>query len=253
MLKLAFTIGAYRLHDFIKLGIVQLQKLSPDSQILVSDDPSPESPAIKSTAEEYGCAYRGARTRRGHFSADFQSIVNSLAFAEAAGADVAIKVSQRFIFRKPESIDVIQRTFSDPNIMAATPGQPRVSPNAGKATAGFGAFTILSDVVMIRVGSMTPEDLLVMYRSRIIREQTHWKTFIEGAIDELHSNKFPGRTAKIEELTNPTADPIYLRRYQATEKQYRELALSNGFNGLFPLTEWGQIEGRHYQCKPVVV
>jgi hypothetical protein len=59
--------------------------------------------------------------------------------------------------------------------------------------------------------------------------------------------------AKIEELTNPTADPIYLRRYQASEKQYRELALSNGFNGLFPLTEWGQIEGQHYQCKPVVV
>lgn len=253
MLKLAFTISSYRLHDFVKLGLKQLQKLSPDSPILVSDDTGPESEMIRNTAEEHGASYRSPAKRRGHFSGDYQAIVNSMAFAEAASADVAIKVSQRFIFRKPEAIDVIHKTFSDPNILVATPGQPRVMPGKGKATNGFAKFTILSDVVMIRVGCITPEELLVMYRARIIREKTDWKTFIEGTVDELHHNKFPGRTTKIEELTNPTHDPIYLRRYQATTHQYQELALSHGFNGPFPLIEWAMLENRNYLCKPVVV
>lgn len=253
MPKLAFTISSYRLHDFVKLGLKQLHKLSPDSPILVSDDRGPESEMIRQTAEEHGATYRSPTKRRGHFSGDFQAIVNSMAFAEAAGADVAIKVSQRFIFRKTEAIDVIQKIFSDPNILVATPGQPRVGPGNGKSTNGFGKFSILSDVVMIRVGAMTPMDLLVMYRERLLREKVPWSSFIECTIDLLHSNKFPGRTAKIEELTNPTEDPIYLRRYQATEQQYRNLALSYGFNGLFPLNEWGQIEQRNYLCRPVVV
>lgn len=254
MPKLAFTISSYRLHDFVKLGLKQLQKLSPESPILVSDDRGPESEMIQKTAEEHGAAYRGSDKRRAHFAGDFQSIVNSLAFAEAAGADVAIKVSQRFIFRLPQSIDVIHKTFSDPNILAATPGRPRVMPGKGKAAGGFGNFGILSDVVMIRVGAMTPMDMLVMYRERLLREaHVPWASFIEGTIDELHNNKFPGRTTKIEELTNPTGDPIYLRRYQSTEGQYQGLALSHGFSGGFPLVEWTQIEQRNYLCRPVVV
>lgn len=253
MPKLAFTISSYRLHDFVKLGLKQLQKLSPDSSILVSDDRGPESEMIRQTAEEHGAIYRCPAIRKGHFANDYASIMNSVAFAEAAGADVAIKVSQRFIFRKPESIDVIHKTFSDPNILAATPGQPRVMPGKGRAANGFGKFTILSDVVMIRVGAITPEDLLIMYRERLLREKVAWASFVECAVDELHSNKFPGRTARVEELTNPTTDPIYLRRYQAAEGQYRELASSHGFGGIFPTVEWAQIEQRNYLCKPVVV
>jgi hypothetical protein len=253
MPKLAFTISSYRLHDFVKLGLKQLQKLSPDSPILVSDDKGPESEMIRQTAEEHGATYRCPKIRKGHFANDYASIMNSVAFAEAAGADVAIKVSQRFIFRKPESIDVIQKTFSDPNILAATPGRPRVMPGKGKVTSGFGNFGILSDVVMIRVGAITPEGLLIMYRERLLREKVPWASFVECTVDELHTNKFPGRTTRIEELTNPSPDPSYLRRYQATEGQYRELALSHGLNGSFPLLEWAQIEQRAYLCKPVCV
>lgn len=253
MLKLAFTISSYRLHDFVKLGLKQLQKLSPKSPILVSDDRGPESDMIRNTAEEHAASYRCPKIRKGHFANDYASIMNAVAFAEAAGADVAIKVSQRFIFRKPESIDVIHKTFSDPNIMVATPGQPRVMPGKGKPADGFGKFTILSDVVMIRVGAITPMELLVLYRSRLLRENVPWASFIECTVDELHHSKFPGRTAKIEELTNPTPDPIYLRRYQAVTAQYQELALSHGFNGPFPLIEWAALDGRNYICKPICV
>lgn len=252
-MRIAFTIGAYKLTPFIRLSILQLQKLAPGCAILVSDDPSGESPEIRKVCDELGVTYRGATARRGHFAADFQSLVNALVFAEAAGAEIAVKVSQRFIFRKPESIEVIRKTFADPNIMVATPGQP-IRHNGSRSAHGFSAFTTLSDVVMMRVGAMTAADLLNLYRSRIRREQVPWASFIECVVDELHSRVFPGKTAKIAELTNPVPDPIYLRRYQATERQYRDLALAYGFSGDFTLVEWNAIEpGGSYFCRPIVI
>lgn len=251
-MKLAFTISAYRLCDFVHLGLNQLRKLSPDSPILVCDDPSPESLGIRSHAEQHMATYDVARKRRGHFAGDFQSLVSALVFAQSRGADVAVKVSQRFIFRRPESIEAIQRAFTDPNIMVATPGQPVVN-GVNRATKGFGQFTTLSDVVAIRVGAISPEEMLHMYRQKLLTDRAPWGSFIECAVDMLHSTKFPGRTVKIEELTNPQPDPFYLRRYQAHEGQYRELALEHGWNGRFPVEEWGAIEGRKYLCRPRVV
>lgn len=253
-MRLAFTIGSYCLHDFVRLGICQLKKLSTESPILVTDDASKESESIKRTVESYGCVYRGNRVRKGHFANDFQAIVNSLVFSEAAGVDVAVKISQRFVLRKPDAIDVIQKTFEDSNIMMATPGRPAVT-GGGKAQRGFGAFSILTDIVCIRVGSISAEQLLVMYRNRIINERVPWKAFIECTIDQLHANDFNGRSARMEALTNHASpgDPIYLRRYQNREQQYRELALEHGWNGAFPLEEWGAIERHQYMCNPVVV
>lgn len=251
-MRIAFTIGAYRLVDFIKLSALQLRRLSPDSPILISDDPARESPHIEQVAKELGATYRGARQRRGHFAADFQSFINALVFAESNGCDIAVKASQRFVFRKPESIDVLQKSFEKSNIMVVTPGQPTVTTNH-TPSKGFAAFGTLSDVVAIRVGAISAEQLLHLYRARILREKVPWASFIECLVDELHANVFPGRTMKLKELTNPTPDPIYLRRYQANEGQYRDLALSHGFNGLFPLNEWGQIEQGNYMGRPVVV
>lgn len=253
-MRIAFTLGAYRLHDFINLGIHQFRRLCGDNNdcpLLVSDDPSPESARIRETAERFGCAYMGARAQRGHFCGDFQALVNSLAFAEATQADIAVKVSQRFIFRKPEAISVLQKIFENPEIKMATPGRPNVT-NGNKS---FTAFSILTDVVAFRVGAISPQELLTMYRSRIIREKVPWRDFIETTIDELHSNQLAGHTTLIPELTNHTdkADPIYLRRYQNTEAEYRALALSHGFNGSFPTVEWNQLERGAYVCHPTVV
>lgn len=250
--KLAFTIGAYRLVDFVILGVKQLQRISPDSPILISDDKSEESKYMELVAEQHGVNYKCSKIRRGHFANDFQSLVHALAFAEAAGADVAVKISQRTILRKPEAIGIIQTVFTDPNICAATPGQPKVT-GGSRAAKGFKAFAILSDIVMIRVGCMSAQDLLVMYRERLIRERTPWGSFIECAVDDLHNRKFTGRTAKVPEFTDQTEDPIYLRRYQSTEQQYRELALSHGINGHYRLDEWNQLERGKYLCRPVVV
>jgi hypothetical protein len=252
---IAFTIGAYRLCDFVHLALRQIRQLSPDSPILVSDDAAPESGHIKRISEENGAQYRGSTKRRGHFASDLQSFVNALAFAEAVGADVAIKASQRFILRKREAVDAISRAFEDPNILVATPGQPKVGSLGNGKPVGFGAFTTLSDIVAIRVGSVSPTELLHMYRERLMREKVPWGSFLECLIDDFHHRKFPGRTVKLEAITNhkDAGDPIYLRRYQNGEQQYRDLAGTHGLGGQFPLNEWGHIEGKNYFCKPMVV
>lgn len=255
-MKLAFTLSTYRLCDFVHLGLKQLKLLSPESPILVSDDSSPESGHIKALAEGFGAQYRGSTKRKGHFAGDVQSFVSALAFAEAVGADVAVKVSQRFIFRKPEAIEAITKAFEDPNTVFATPGQPKVAGAFGKApTNSFGSFTVLSDLIAIRVGCLSPSDLLHKYRSRLMTERVPWGSFIECMCDDLHRNVFTGRTSKLEELTNQpdVEDSIYLRRYQNTEQQYAALAGTHGFGGRFPTTEWSVIDGRNYLCKPLVV
>lgn len=247
--KLAFTVSSYRLCDFVNLSLNQLRRLAPDAPLLVSDDAAPESGHIQQLALIHGASYLGARVRRSHFAGDYQSLVSSLAFAEAAGCDVAVKMSQRLILRTPEAISVIQKAFSDPNICLATPGQPTTS---GGAHRGFGAFTTLSDIVMIRVGCLTPKELIHMYRDRLLRDKAPWASFIEIAVDDLH-RRFAGRTVKIPELTNPGPNPCYLRRYQASEQDYRNLAATHGMGGMFPLQEWGTIEGRNYISRPLVV
>jgi len=204
-------------------------------------------------AREHSCAYIGAREKRGHFASDYQSIVNSVAFARSQNCDVAIKISQRFIIRREPAIDVIQKVFDDPNVMAATPGRPNVGYNTG-AGGTFAAFSILTDIVMIRADAISPEELISLYRERLNREIVQWASFVECAVDELHSRVFNGKTKLVPELTNPSKeDPMFLRRYQASEKQYNDLAKENGFSGRFPLVEWALIERQNYMAKPVIV
>lgn len=254
--RLAFTIGSYRLADFVHLGLKQLRRLVGDSPILVSDDAARESGHIRNLAEEHGAQYRCSNRRRGHFASDLQSFVNAIAFAEAAGADVAVKISQRFILRKPEVVAAITDAFADPNILVVSPGQPKVGAlGALGRPHGFGAFTCLSDIVSIRVGAISPTEMLHMYRERLLREKVPWGSFLECTIDEFHHSRFPGRTVKLEAITNHAnpEEPIYLRRYQNHDGQYRALAAEHGIAGQWPLQEWSAIDGRNYMCKPVVI
>lgn len=256
-MKLAFTLGSYRLADFVHLGIKQIQLLSPESSILVSDDASPESDHIKAIAKAHGADYRCSRVRRGHFANDLQSFVHALAFAESVGAAIAVKVSQRFIFRKPYAITAITEAFADPNILVVTPGQPKVGAlGALGRPHGFGAFTNLSDVVAIRVGCISPTEMLHMYRDRLMREKVPWGSFLECLVSDFHTTRFPGRTLKLEAITNHNGtveDPIYLRRYQNHSGQYQALAETHGIGGQWPLGEWSALDGKNYLCKPVVI
>lgn len=251
-MKFAFTIGAYRLCDFVKLNILQLRELCPGALILVSDDKSPETPHMQKMCEELGVSFITSRERRAHFAGDMQALVNSVAFARAAEADVAVKISQRLILRTPEAINCLRKHFEDPNIYFASPGQPK-HVRGNKQTAGFGGFAVLSDLVCTRVGSISPEEIIQCYRDRINNEVVPWKDFIEALVHALHINKFQGHSVMMPEFTDPTHEQIYLRRYQCAEKDYQTLAMSHGFAGLFPQIEWNALDQGRYSAKPVIV
>lgn len=251
-MKLAFTLSTYRLCDFVHLGLKQLRKLSPESPILVSDDASPESGGISSLANRYCAQYLPTRIRKGHFSGDFQSLVNALVFAKSQGCDVAVKVSQRFIFRKAESIEALKKAFENPEILMVTPGQPRQVNGHNRAAQGFAQFTTLSDIVALRVSAMSPEELLHTYRKRLITDKAPWGSFLEVLVNDLHG-RFGEKSLRLDALTTPTEDPIYLRRYQHKDEDYRKLAGEHGFGGEFFTGEWGAREGRKYLCRPRVV
>jgi len=252
VLKLAFTISSYRLCDFVHLGLKQLRKLSPDSPILVSDDVSAESPGIRSHASQHCAQYLPTRVRKGHFSGDFQSLVNGLVFAQSQGADVAVKVSQRFIFRRPESIEVLRKVFENPEILMVTPGQPKQVNGHNRAAQGFAQFTTLSDVVALRVSAISPEELLHTYRKRLLTDKAPWGSFLEVLVNDLHG-RFGEKSLRLDELTNPQPDPWFLRRYQHSPEDYRKLAGEHGFGGEFYCGAWAAKEGRHYLCRPRVV
>lgn len=251
-MKLAFTLSTYRLCDFVHLGLKQLRKLSPESPILVSDDASPESPGIASHASQHCAQYICSKKRRGHFASDFQSLVNALVFAKSQDCDVAVKVSQRFIFRKPDSIEALSKVFENPEILMVTPGQPKQVNGHNRAAQGFAQFTTLSDVVALRVSAISPEELLHTYRKRLITDKAPWGSFLEVLVNDLHG-RFGPKSMRMDELTNPQEDPWFLRRYQHTPEDYRKLAGEHGFGGAFNCQEWGNIEGRKYLCKPRVV
>ena len=252
-MRLAFTLSTYRLFDFIHLGIKQLRALRPDAPILLSDDFSPESVFIKQLAKEQNVEYVGSDKRRGHFAGDMQSLVSAIMFADVVEADLAIKISQRFMLRLPEAIEVIERAFEDPSIAMAIPGQPKGT-MGGKASKGFSEFAVLSDIVCVRPSQFPASRMLEIYRRRIVEEKVPWKTFIEAAVHEAHM-KLGAQSKLLPELTDhgDQANPIYLRRYQNTEAQYVALANKHGITGRFPLAEWGLIQGKGYMAKPVVV
>jgi hypothetical protein len=178
--------------------------------------------------------------------------VNALVFAKSQECDVAVKVSQRFIFRRPESIEALRRAFENPEILMVTPGQPKQVNGHNRAAQGFAQFTTLSDVVALRVSAISPEELLHTYRRRLLTDKAPWGSFLEVLVNDLHG-RFGEKSLRLDELTNPTEDPVYLRRYQHKPEDYLKLATEHGFGGAFRCDEWSQIENRHYLCRPRVV
>jgi len=249
-MRFAFTIGSYRLCDFIRLNIRQIQEIFPDSPILVSDDASPESHIIERIAKDCGVNYIGTKGKRGHFGGDVQALLNCLAFGEAAKSDVYVKVSQRFVFRKPECRAILEDYFSKFDF--ASPGQPKKI-HGMTMTHGFGAFAVLSDLVVFKAGTLGPHELMEIYRNRINNEQVPWKDFVESLIHALHLYRYKDRSVMMPEFTDSSKeDPLYLRRYQSSEREYQSLASQRGIAGRFPLAEWAVLDGRSYVVNPTL-
>lgn len=252
----AITIGCYRLVDFIELSIKRcLRIFGDDCQIILSDDKSPESGRIREVADRYSCFYHCSKQRRSHFSGDIQSFVTAIEFSRLTGCDAALKLSQRLIPVLPKFRTSLEAALQERRINVALPG--RMNPNqVARPQAKFYArFGFLTDVVAIRTGSITPEELIDTYRERFRKAQKHHDCLVETTWGHLLAHRFKDAYQIVHELTNhvPFKPKIYLRKAQSTVIDYQQVAAMEGLSGNYDLREWAVIEGKGYFCRPTTV
>lgn len=249
-MTVAITIGCYKLPTFIELNVLRCRRLIPKAPILLSDDRSDASKDIRAIAEKHDCDYICSPSRRSHFSGDWNHIINSLVFAKEAGADIAVKLSQRCVPVLPEFFSALERAFSNPDVQIAHPG--RLNPHQiVRASARFyKKFGLLSDMLAFRVGSIDPYELLRIYRERNNTGRPH-DSFSETSIGFLLATRFPGNKARvIEEWTNHEygKPKIFLRKAQSLSSDYVQIAAMDGLSAdisKFDCREWREIEGPH--------
>lgn len=245
-MTIALTIGAYRLPQFVELCVLQSRKVfGEEVPILVSDDASLESPQIKAVADRYGAAYTVPPRRRSHTSGDWQAFVSGAVLAQQVGAEVVVKLSQRFIpldgFK-----ELILDPFKDDSVSVVVPGQPQLHTFARASSRFFSKFTILSDCVAFRVDRLGPERLMEIYRERVAKAEKPSDQFCEVVWGHICSELFPTTHRAVDELANPQIGKAkkYLRKAQTPAYEYAQLAASYGIKGDFPLGEWVAMEGR---------
>lgn len=250
MPRFAVTIGSYALPNFVALNIAALRRLfGPDLPILVSDDRSHLSPRIEQIANMNGCAFYGSKIRRGHFCADYQSVINSVAFAKQVGAEWAVKTSQRLVMFNLALRPILDRYLSQPSVVIALPGSP--DPTRSRSP-GFAKYPFLTDVMFLRSSEIEPNFLREYYENHWKNGKNYFASFVEATVHDLIRGPWDGRHVVVHELTNMPQDSTryYLRRYQNSAGEYERLAASLGLNlHGFQLDEWKRLD-KNYSPAP---
>jgi hypothetical protein len=248
----AVTIGSYNLPDFVRLNILALRKVfGEDVKILVSDDWSDRSVEIRDLAERLGTHHLCASSHRGHFAGDVSSTIAALAFAESEKADVAIKISQRFLLCEPAAREIIERYFSDPEIWMAMPA--RLHPGSIKRAESrfFASLTTITDLLCVRTWKLRPSTLKELYEERVNNRRSRHDTLVEALFSYISDVTLAGHCVRMPEFSNPYPGrpPIYLRRSQSEAAQFQTFAAELGFKEFHPLLiEWRQMSAAYRPC-----
>lgn len=253
----AISIGCYRLADFIELNITRCRRIfGDDCCIMLSDDHCNNHPhdseCIKKLADKHQVIYWSSKYQRSHFSGDIQAIVNAVKLADSADTDIALKLSQRLIPVLPAFRECIERAFGNPHVQMALPGRMDPMQIARPGARFYTNFGILTDVVALRRGAITPELLIQVYRERLQVGEPRSACLVETTFGWLMEHKFKGRTAILASLTNhiPMQPKIYLRKAQSSADDYKQVAAMEGLSGYYDLREWPQIERTEYFGRP---
>lgn len=252
-MKYCIVIGAYALPQFVELCGLRCERLfGDDVPILVSDDHSNESKAIEQVADKRGWAYICGRKRRSHFSGDIQAFINGLKFSEQTESDAVIKLSQRFIPVLPGFKEAADQAFADDRTLVILPGQISKNQIARPAAGFYSRFGILTDVLAVRRGAITPEEFMEVYRRRVLEEKNRWDSFAETTWGWLIDTKFEKSNKRIPEWTNyvPFTPKLFLRKSQSTPAEYAAVAAMEGLTGEWDVREWIQIERERYKARP---
>lgn len=254
-MKVAITVGAFLLHDFVDLNLRQCRRVFPDSPLLVSDDISPRSNDIAKIAKNAGATYIGSNSRRGHFAGDFTAILNAITFAQAHKSDLAVKVSQRFIFKNEVARTLLLDKFEQTLMSYGLPGRMTVDTVRPGGTFSFTMMPVLTDLMVFRVSDCDPEAMACEYKKKVSAEWgTATGTYIEAIANDWAYSRFKDKTVFLDDFTKHIngrhGGDLYLRRNQNHKESYIELAREHGINGDFNLGEWASLEGRAYYPRP---
>lgn len=213
-------IGSYKAPDFLELNIRQCTAIFPDTPILVSDDLSSESEAIKALAERLGCAYAVTESRRGRCGGWIQALVNGLAFAEQESAEVMLLVDQRFVPSSPDFADTVLDPFKGNRVGALTFERP-------------------AEFMALRADIISPDEVLERYRLAM----KHGRYHPDASIPEFAERLV---TTLKKQHVEPVVEGQYLSHKDATSADFIALGGSKGVFGKFDCRSWAVIEGPAY-------
>jgi len=244
-LTFAATIGAYELASFVELNIRALRRVfGDDLPILVSDDLNRYSAEIRDVASRFDVFHYCSDTHRGHFAGDVNQACNALAFAKAQGADIALKISQRFILCDPICREILERYFSDPEVWLAFPGKIHPSSIKRAESRFFSNFSTVTDFFAVRPDKLSAETVKNLYETRVREQKTRFDTLAEPLWSFIGDVTLAGHTIRMPEFSShyPGRPPIYLRKCQQEPADYQVFARENGMDEFLPLlVEWRQM------------
>lgn len=256
-MKIAICISTYKLVPFVELNLASCRAIFGDVPILVCDDKNENSDRIKELAEHYGAAHICSTARRGHFAGDMMAFVNGLTFAAQENCELMLKLSFRVCPVLPVFRDYVEKPFEDPNINIVVPG--KISPGqiqmpTSKFLAGFG---ILTDLVCIRVGSISPQEMSDLYKAEFKFGRMSANVLVEVFMGKLLATKFQGKSHISYDLANykPFEAMPFLRKAQVSGGDYAKLANTRGLPYTakdFQTEEWGVLEKKAYLCRPII-
>lgn len=254
-MQTAITVGAYKMPAFVRLNVLRCRRIfGPDTCILISDDKSTESEAIENLAKELSCDYVVSKKRMSHFSGDCQSLLNAIVFGRECGADIALKLSQRFILVRPEFRTAMEKAFADPEVQIALPGRIPKNQIARPSSVFYSRFGLLSDVVAIRPNAIEPEEFLSIYRDRCAVGKHPAESFVETSLGFILDKKFGGNKHRLLtewSVHNQGQAKIYLRKSQSSSSDYQQVAMMENVHSPtgWDLREWREVELKNYRPK----
>lgn len=250
-MNIAVSLATYKLAPFVRLNLAQLKVIIPDAAVLVSDDRSDQTEEIDAISAEYDSAFVTSNARRGHCGGKIQAVVSGLSFAQQEGADILLVLNQRLVPVLPVFREYIEGPFSDPKVNIVVPGRATASQLKLPASKYFSGLGILTDVLAIRVGSITPADFLKAYQDGFKWGSMYIGLLPEPFLGKLLGTHFQDRIYVSSSLGDAkVANPAFLRREQSKPKDYQALASQHGFTGEFDCRDWLEIERTTLMMRP---
>ncbi len=250
-MNIAVSLATYKLAPFVRLNLAQLKAIIPDAAVLVSDDRSDQTDEIDAISAEYDSAFVTSNARRGHCGGKIQSVVSGLSFAQQEGADILLVLNQRLVPVLPVFREYVEGPFTDlrTNIMVA--GRTTKSQISLPSSKYFNGLGLLTDVLGIRVGSISPADFLKAYTDGYKHGGFFIGLLIEPFLGKLIGSYFKESTHVSYSLGDAKViAPAFLRREQGTSADYQALASQRGIAGEFDCRDWLEIEPNTLMMRP---